>query len=58
VPPGDGRAMAAAVTKYAGDAVLRSAEGRAGRSFVETRFRREDQGEALADLLLRVTGRG
>ena len=57
VPPGDVEAMAAAVAKYARDPELRAREGRAGCAFVETRFRRGDQGEALADLLSRVTGR-
>lgn len=47
VPPGDAAALAAAVLRYARDPELRARQGRSARAFVEARFRRELQGEAL-----------
>ena len=58
VAPGNAEAMASAVLRYARDPQLRARHGRAGRTFVEARFRREDQGEALGRLLREVVGKG
>jgi len=48
VPAGDAEALAGALGRYVDDADLREAHGRAGRTRVETSFRRERIWEALA----------
>jgi glycosyltransferase involved in cell wall biosynthesis len=50
-PPGDADALAAAVRRYARDRELRRRHGSAGRAYVESRFRRGLQGDALHGVL-------
>ena len=57
VAPGSAQAMASAVLRYARDPHLREQHGRAGRTYVEARFRRADQGDALGELLREVVGK-
>ena len=55
VPPRDVEALASAVRRLAGDADLRAAMGRAGRAFVEERYRWQEnvaQMERLYQYLL------
>jgi glycosyltransferase involved in cell wall biosynthesis len=58
VAPGSAEEMAAAILRYARDSALRERQGRAGRACVEARFRRSDQGDALAELLSALTREG
>ena len=57
VAPGSAQALASAVLRYAHDPHLREQHGRAGRTCVEARFRRADQGDALGGLLREVVGK-
>ena len=50
VPPGDVDALAAAIARLAGDAGLRADMGRAGRSFVERRYRWEENAAQMERL--------
>lgn len=50
VPPGDIDALAAAIGRLAGDAALRVSMGRAGRAFVERRYRWEENAAQMERL--------
>jgi glycosyltransferase involved in cell wall biosynthesis len=50
VPPGDTGALAAAIARLAGDAALRAEMGRAGRAFVEARYRWEENAAQMERL--------
>ena len=58
VAPGSAPAMASAVLRYARDPQLRVQHGGAGRACVEAHFQREDQGDALGELMREVVGKG
>ena len=50
VPPGDADALAGAIGRLAGDAELRAAMGRAGRAFVEERYRWQENAAQMERL--------
>jgi len=54
VQPGDGRLLADAVARYAGDPALRRRQGASARAAVESHFRRSDQAASLAELLTQL----
>jgi glycosyltransferase involved in cell wall biosynthesis len=54
VPPGNVPALAEAIGRLASDAELRTAMGRAGRAFVEQRYRWEDNCAQMESLYRRV----
>ncbi len=56
VPPGDVEALAGAVGRLAGDAELRATLGRAGRAFVEERYRWEDNVAQMERLYRHLVG--
>ena len=51
VPPEDYRAMARAIIRLADDLDLREQMGRAGRSYVQANFERDEQAKAFAQVL-------
>jgi glycosyltransferase involved in cell wall biosynthesis len=56
VRPGDGEALAMAVSRLASDPILRARMGESARIFVEAHFQRKEQADRLANVLAEVTG--